>query len=160
DKSVAEIQPWPNVVPIHLEVKAVPAYPGDTVHKPRIESKGLRWLATDGKLTNKAKGTAVKVHLVEVSLAPGEVVALQAWCAPTVAQLTEWFDAIESAGLLLIAETTRQTDPHAACIEILKTELKLNKDFKDLNHNEDEATKACLGAGGLTTPPRKTVQTI
>lgn len=161
DKSVGELPPWPNVVPIHLEVKAVPAYQGDhAAHKPRIESKGPRWLAADGKLADKAIGNAVKVHLVEVSLAPGEVLALQAWCAPTVAQLTEWFDAIESAGLLLTAEATRKTDPHAACIEILKTQLKLNKDFKDLNHNEEEATKACLGAGGLTTPPRKTVQTI
>ncbi|SDI63341.1 MULTISPECIES: hypothetical protein [Bradyrhizobium] len=160
DKSVGELSPWPNVVPIHLEVKAVPAYPDDhAARKPRIDSKGPRWLAPDGKLSEKAKGNAVKVHLVEISLAPGEVLALQAWCAPTVAQLTEWFDAIESAGLLLIAETTRKTDPHAACIGILKKQL--NKDLPaDLKHNEEEATKACLGAGGLTTPPRKTVQTI
>lgn len=161
DRSVGDqLSPWPNVVPIYLEVKSVPAYLPNDKRKPRIDPVGRKSLTADGKLSDKVAGKGVEVQLVQISLAPGEVVALQVWCAPTVAQLTEWFDAIESAGLLLIAETTRKTDPHAACIEILKTQLKLNKDFKDLNHNEEEATKACLGAGGLTTPPRKTVQTI
>lgn len=162
DKSVGEqLPPWPNVVPIHLELKAVEAYSADAKapRKPRIEPAGRKWLTAEGKLADRAGGKAVEVQLVRVSLAPGETLALQAWCAPTIAQLTEWFDAIESAGLLLVAENKRQGDEHAACLDILKNQLKQNPPA-DLSRIDDVATKACLGAGGLTTPPRKTIQTI
>jgi hypothetical protein len=153
---------WLRVVPIHLELRAAPVYTPETKEKPRIVPVGRRWLTAEGKLAEKARKGAVEVHLVQISLAPGETLALQAWCAPTVAQLTDWFDAIESAGILLAAESKRKGDLHAACIDVLKTQLKLNKDFADVNpkHVEDVAQNACLGAGGLTVPPRRTVQTI
>jgi hypothetical protein len=162
DKSVGgQLPPWPNVLPIHLELKAAEAYSADAraARKPRIEPAGRKWLTADGKLADRAGGKAVEVQVVRVSLAPGETLALQAWCAPTIAQLTEWFDAIESAGLLLVAENKRKGDEHAACLDILKKQL--NKDFPtDLDHVDEVATKTCLGAGGLASPPRKTVQTI
>ncbi|MGJ4891216.1 hypothetical protein ACQR1Y_23705 [Bradyrhizobium sp. HKCCYLRH3099] len=156
-----QLHPWPNVVPIHLELKAVEAHSLDDKGRPtpRIESGGLKWLTSEGKIVDGGGGNAVEVHLVRVSLARGETLALQAWYAPTVAQLTEWFDAVESAGLLLIAENTRKGDEHAACLAILKEKLKVSA-ANDIKHLDEVATKTCLGAGGLATPPRKTIQTI
>jgi hypothetical protein len=157
DKSVGDkLAPWPNVVPIHLELKAVES---NLAGRPRIESAGRRWLTVKGELASKPRAGAVEVQLVQVSLARGETLTLQAWCAPTAAQLADWFDAIESAGLLLLADNKRKGDPHAACIANLKT--LLNKEpGADSKHSEEAATFACLGAGGLTAPPRKTVQMI
>ncbi|TPO13737.1 hypothetical protein [Mesorhizobium sp. B1-1-5] len=158
DKSVNEQLPaWPDVVPIHLELKSVDAHPGE--NDSRLRFLGRRWLTAKGKVVAKAQKDAVQVHCVQVSLARGETLVLQAWCAPTVGQLTEWFDAIESAGLLLVAESDATGDLHAACIDILTKQLKTEFP-NDVDRYGKAAASACLGAGGLTAPPRETVQTL
>ncbi|AZO29772.1 hypothetical protein [Mesorhizobium sp. M1B.F.Ca.ET.045.04.1.1] len=152
---------WPDILPVHIELKAetAPALRGQK--KPRIVALGPRWLIGNEKLVSKAQHGAVQVQAVEVHLCPGESLLLQAWLCPTINQLAEWFDAIEAAGVLALNDGSGDVgftgDPHSACVAALQRLL-------DVKLGADEIAKAsmnaCSGAGGLAAPPRQTIRML
>jgi hypothetical protein len=145
---------WPDVIPVHIELKTDGDPAPGAKPQPRVVSRGVQWLAASGKLASRPEGGAVQVQAVEILLRGGEDLLLQAWCIPTINQLADWFDAIEAAGVLALYDNPSKGDPDSACIKGLERLLGTELPQFD-RHNA--AVQGCVGAGGLQAPPRRSV---
>lgn len=148
---------WPDVIPVHIELKTDGESAPGAKPQPRVASRGLQWLATSGKLVSRPESGAVQVQAVEIYLRGGEDLLLQAWCIPTINQLADWFDAIEAAGVLALNDNPSKGDPDSACIKGL--ERLLGTELPQLDRH-NASVQACVGAGGLQAPPRRSVLTL
>ena len=152
---------WPDVLPVHVELKAGGAAIEGDDKQARIKHIGTRWLTGRERLVSKGELGAVQVEAIEIELRHGEGLLLQAWFVPSINQLAEWFDAVEAAGVLALNDgiggTQFHGDPNSACIAALNRllDFKLGSDVIDR-----AATTACLGAGGLAAPPKPTIRTL
>lgn len=145
---------WPDIVPVVVEVKAVEKIAKAT---PRISKPSHKWLGAHEKLSDSQTAGAVKVLAVEIQIGRGEDLLLQAWCVPTVNQLADWFDAVEAAGVLATNEGPSKGDTDAACFIGLKN--LLGKEFPAPD-SERAAASACVGAGGMRAPSRRSLVTL
>ncbi|MFG1287906.1 hypothetical protein [Xanthobacter versatilis] len=148
---------WPDVTPVHVELKAVGQSAPGSKPQPRIVSRGLQWLTTKEKVVSKPEAGAVQVQSIEIHLQGGEDLLLQIWCVPTINQLADWFDSVEAAGVLALSDNPSKGDADAACIKGL--ERLLGADIPQLDRHV-AAVQACVGAGGLQAPPRRSVLTL
>lgn len=83
------VRNWPDVIPVHLELKALADLAPGAKPEPRVVYRGLQWINAQEKLVSKPESGAVQVQTVEIHLQGGEDLLLQTWCVPTIGQLAE-----------------------------------------------------------------------
>ena len=96
-------------------------------------------------------------HTVTVALRPGQAYTLVAWCIPSIAQLRDWFDVIESAALLATAEggATGKDETAQACtrgLAVLLSEPATPTTDAPPQRADPPPPRLCTGAGGLPVP--------
>jgi hypothetical protein len=116
---------YPNAVPIVVTVTA--HTPGPVNEPLTYETLRKRTGRTDfarriGLDLAASKSKSVEALEVELPLAPGEDVELEAWCVPDKAHLGAWFDAPESIAFLAAA---RPSGKEPAANEAVKAVRKL-----------------------------------
>ncbi|WP_315718549.1 MULTISPECIES: hypothetical protein [unclassified Bradyrhizobium] len=145
DPLVVPVRPngvkFPEVRPIAIEIVAETTRSGAAATHQRIlglvSDKGLlrgAVCANDTKLVPSTvnldggatigSGTVAASH-VKVALEPGESFELDVWCAPSVEQLLNWFDAVESAAL--VASIDPSTGQSCVSCKGLVKQLELNQ---------------------------------
>ncbi len=141
---------WPDLPAVLVELDASAASTASRLALVGEGSLGSGERFQRGTPRGSGRGTA-PAFLVRASLSPGEDLALDAWCVPTVAQLVTWFDAVESAGVLVAYEaaTTDQT-----CAQALQALLGLPVDMPAA------LERSCVGAGGLPAPSPRALRPL
>ena len=134
---------YPDILPIRIEIVR-----GASRH---LRATGQAWLGPGERLIRDTVEAiayrGLPVATVELALRPGEDVQLDAWCVPTIDQLVDWFDVVESA-CVLATQAGSGRDVAQRCARGLAALLGPGAG------TVAAPAPACTGAGGLPVPGR------